>query len=107
MKSTKPRRQRVARTPTVGRFAVRVGSPNEPGAIKTFTSESLARRAITAALTEFEPWCRRYHREGVKRIKDACNVAAATPFGEEPQRVCVKFDDHYDQTIVVTFWRTP
>ncbi len=91
--------------PAAGHYHITIGSPNEPGPVRTFVREAKAREKMNAALDEWAPWCERYNTAGLKAIDEARD-ALGVAFTHDKRILDVCFDEHYNATIRFTMWTT-
>lgn len=94
--------QTVQSTP----IKVRFGGRNGLGPTHRFTTEAKAKAKIVDELQEVLAWCQRFNRRGVEAVAETIDKVATITFHLSPQRLECLFDETYDMSLVIEFWRT-
>lgn len=86
-------------------FVIRMGTRNEFGPVRSYTSSSNAKRAVVDELRSFIPWCQRHNSAGIEEISTTISTLDSAIFTTEHQRVECCFDERYQMWFVAEFWK--
>lgn len=89
---------------TGARFKIQVGTPAEMRPVVAYMTRGPWRKAAREAFAEWLPWCERYNRAGLDRLRATIAEVESAVVATEPRTFECQFDDRSGLTVKVVMW---